>query len=91
MTWVALVTGTSSGTGQSTAIMLAQARSTVVATMRKPTTVATLEQRAVQVRVAPELRRLDVQGDASLDARPRPAGGARADRSAGEQCGRSHP
>ncbi len=66
MSRIALVTGTSSGIGLSTAVQLAQAGFTVVATMRNLDKAGPLEERATAAGVSIELRRLDVQDENSI-------------------------
>ncbi len=63
---VALVTGTSSGIGLSTAIYLARHGFQVVATMRDLSKADALKQRAASEGVSIDLRRLDVQDDNSV-------------------------
>lgn len=63
---IALITGTSSGIGLSTAVLLAQAGFTVVATMRDTTKASALESRAREAGVSLDIRPLDVQDDASV-------------------------
>ncbi len=63
---IALVTGTSSGIGLSTAVQLAQHGFTVVATMRDTTKAGSLEAQAREVGVSLDVRTLDVQDDASV-------------------------
>jgi short-subunit dehydrogenase len=57
---VALVTGTSSGIGLHTAVGLARAGLTVVATMREPGTAGALESAAAAAGVEVDIRALDV-------------------------------
>ncbi len=64
----ALVTGTSSGIGLSTAVLLAEAGFTVVATMRNLEKATPLRERAAAAGVALDVRTLDVQDDASIRA-----------------------
>jgi len=66
MTRVALVTGTSSGIGLSAAVLLARAGFTVVATMRDPARAAALNARAETSGITLDVRRLDVQDEASV-------------------------
>ncbi|GER91214.1 short-chain dehydrogenase/reductase [Dictyobacter vulcani] len=63
---VALVTGTSSGIGLSSAVLLAQHGFTVVATMRDIQKASSLEERAREAGVTIDLRTLDVQDAASV-------------------------
>lgn len=63
---IALVTGTSSGVGLSTAIQLAQSGFTVIATMRDTSKAGALQARAQEAGVHIEVRQLDVQQDASV-------------------------
>ncbi len=63
---VALVTGTSSGVGLSTAILLAQSGFTVIATMRNTAKASRLQARAQEEGVTIQIRQLDVQQDASV-------------------------
>lgn len=63
---VALVTGTSSGIGLSTAIQLAQSGFTVIATMRNTAKAGMLQARAQEAGVPIQVRQLDVQQDASV-------------------------
>lgn len=64
---VALVTGTSTGIGLSTAIHLANAGFRVVATLRDPAKATALQSRATQEGVAIDVARLDVEDDESID------------------------
>lgn len=64
---VALITGTSSGIGLSTATLLAQSGFTVVATMRNLAKSGALEERAGAAGVPLDIRELDVQDDASVN------------------------
>lgn len=66
MTRVALVTGTSSGIGLHTAVHLAQAGWTVVATMRNTAKSGPLREAAGAAGVALDVRELDVQSDGSI-------------------------
>lgn len=66
-TRVAIVTGTSTGIGLSTAIHLAKGGFRVVATMRNPSKADALQSRASQEGVAIDVARLDVEDDASID------------------------
>lgn len=68
MTQIALVTGTSSGIGLETAVALAQAGFTVVATMRNTAKSDALMSKAEAAGVSLHLRTLDVQSDASIAA-----------------------
>jgi NAD(P)-dependent dehydrogenase (short-subunit alcohol dehydrogenase family) len=63
---VALVTGTSTGIGLSTAIYLARGGFQVIATMRDLAKAEALKQRAAIEEVAIAIRRLDVQDDKSI-------------------------
>ena len=63
---IALVTGTSSGIGLSTAVQLAQHGFTVIATMRDTTKATALEAQAHEAGVNIDVRQLDVQDDASV-------------------------
>ena len=65
---VALVTGTSSGIGLSTAVQLAQQGFSVIATMRDTSKAEALEARAKEVGVTLDLQALEVQDDASVNA-----------------------
>ncbi|GAC1535671.1 MAG: SDR family oxidoreductase [Herpetosiphon sp.] len=65
---VALVTGTSSGIGLSTAILLATSGYTVVATMRDTAKKGPLIDQAREAGVTLDLRTLDVEQDASVAA-----------------------
>jgi NAD(P)-dependent dehydrogenase (short-subunit alcohol dehydrogenase family) len=65
---VALVTGTSTGIGLSTAIHLARGGFQVIATMRDLAKAEALKQRAAIEEVAIAIRRLDVQDDKSIRA-----------------------
>jgi len=67
MAQIALVTGTSSGIGLSTAVLLAQSGFTVVATMRNLAKSAVLEAHAKSAGVPLDVRRLDVQDEASVE------------------------
>ena len=66
MTKCALVTGTSTGIGMETAVALARAGFTVVATMRDLTRRSRLDSRASDERVTLDVRQLDVQSDKSV-------------------------
>src|SRR2546427_12536048 len=68
MARIALVTGTSSGIGLSTAVALARKDFTVVATMRNLGKAAALQARAKADGVALDVRQLDVQDEHSVDA-----------------------
>src|SRR2546430_17266062 len=68
MARIALVTGTSSGIGLSTAVALARAGFTVVATMRNLGKAAALQARARSEGVALDVRQLDVQDEHSVDS-----------------------
>jgi NAD(P)-dependent dehydrogenase (short-subunit alcohol dehydrogenase family) len=63
---VALVTGTSTGIGLSTAIFLARAGFHVIATMRDTTKSQPLKERATAENLQIEIVQLDVQSDASI-------------------------
>jgi NAD(P)-dependent dehydrogenase (short-subunit alcohol dehydrogenase family) len=63
---IALVTGTSSGIGLSTAVQLAQHGFTVVATMRDTKKAGSLEEQSRAADVIIDVRELDVQDDASV-------------------------
>ncbi|MFL5660934.1 MAG: SDR family oxidoreductase [Ktedonobacteraceae bacterium] len=63
---IALITGTSSGVGLSTAIQLAQSGFTVIATMRNTTKADALQARAQEADVQIEVRQLDVQQETSV-------------------------
>jgi len=63
---IAVVTGTSSGIGLSTAIVLARAGFKVIATMRDLTKADALRKRAAGESVAIDIRRLDVQDELSI-------------------------
>ena len=60
---IALVTGTSSGIGLETSIALAKAGFTVVATMRNLERSATLREKAKEVGVELDIRKLDITSD----------------------------
>jgi len=68
MSRVALVTGTSSGMGLSTAVLIAQSGFNVVATMRDIAKSGPLEAKANEAGVKLDMRRLDVQDDNSVNA-----------------------
>lgn len=63
---IALVTGTSSGIGLSTAVRLVQHGFTVIATMRDTAKAGPLQIRAREAGVGLDVRTLDVQDDASV-------------------------
>ncbi len=63
---IALITGTSSGIGLSSAVLLAQGGFTVVATLRDMAKAAPLEAKADAAGVKVEIRKLDVQDDSSV-------------------------
>ena len=65
---VALVTGTSSGIGLSTAVQLAQHGFSVIATMRDTSKAEALEARAKEAGVTLDIHALEVQDDASVEA-----------------------
>lgn len=64
---IAIVTGTSSGIGLSTAVLLAHSGFTVVATMRDLTKSGALEERAEATDTSLDIRMLDVQDEQSID------------------------
>ncbi len=66
MSKVALVTGTSSGIGLATAVLLAQSGYTVVATLRDPARADALRSEAQAAKVKLDIRQMDVQDDASV-------------------------
>src|SRR5205809_6864227 len=68
MARIALVTGTSSGIGLGTAVALARAGFTVVATMRNLGKAAALQARAKADGVTLDVRQLDVQDEHSVEA-----------------------
>jgi NAD(P)-dependent dehydrogenase (short-subunit alcohol dehydrogenase family) len=63
---IALITGTSSGIGLSSAVQLAQQGFTVVATMRDTTKAAPLQKLANEANVTIEIRQLDVEDNHSV-------------------------
>lgn len=63
---IALITGTSSGIGLNTAVTLAQAGYTVVATMRNLAKADTLRQAALQAGVELDVRQMDVQDQSGV-------------------------
>ena len=63
---IALITGTSSGIGLSTAVQLGQQGFTIIATMRDTTKAGPLEAQAQAAGVTIDIRKLDVQDDASV-------------------------
>jgi NAD(P)-dependent dehydrogenase (short-subunit alcohol dehydrogenase family) len=65
---VALVTGTSSGIGLYSAVMLAEAGYSVVATMRNTAKATALQDLARQHKVEIDVRQLDVEDEASVTA-----------------------
>ena len=65
---IALITGTSSGIGLHSAVQLAQAGYTVVATLRNPAKADALKQEAAAQKVELDIRQLDVQDNASVAA-----------------------
>jgi NAD(P)-dependent dehydrogenase (short-subunit alcohol dehydrogenase family) len=65
---IALVTGTSSGIGLSTAVLLGKAGFTTVATLRDLSRAKTLQERARSEGVTLDLRALDVCSQGSVDA-----------------------
>ena len=67
MSRIALITGTSTGIGLSTAIALARAGFSVVATMRDPAKADALLSRARTEGVTVDVRALDVQDDGSVE------------------------
>ena len=68
MPHIALVTGTSSGVGLSAAVLLARAGFHVIATMRDLNKAEPLKARVSAAGVHLEVRQLDVQDQASIDA-----------------------
>ena len=68
MSRIALVTGTSSGIGLSTSVLLAKSGFNVVATMRDMGKAASVEAKAKEAGVKLDMRRLDVQDDNSVNA-----------------------
>ncbi|MFP5406944.1 MAG: SDR family NAD(P)-dependent oxidoreductase, partial [Gammaproteobacteria bacterium] len=62
------MTGTSSGIGLSTAVLLAKAGFTTVATLRNPSRAKALEERARSEGVTLDVQPLDVCNQASVDA-----------------------
>src|SRR5262245_30464278 len=64
---VALITGTSTGIGLSTAIYFARAGYTTIATMRDPTKADALRARASKGGVSVNFAKLDVQDDSSVE------------------------
>lgn len=66
MASIALVTGTSTGIGLSTAVLLAKAGFTVVATMRNLDKAERLRARATEEGVRLDIRALDVESDTSV-------------------------
>jgi NAD(P)-dependent dehydrogenase (short-subunit alcohol dehydrogenase family) len=66
MSRIALITGTSSGIGLSSAIHLAKAGFQVVATMRDPAKAGPLQERARAEGITLDVRPLDVQSDSSV-------------------------
>ena len=68
MTQIALITGTSSGIGLATAVVLARSGFRVVATMRDLGKATALRDRAAREGVELDLRQLDVVDQASVDA-----------------------
>jgi NAD(P)-dependent dehydrogenase (short-subunit alcohol dehydrogenase family) len=67
MSKIALVTGTSSGIGLSTAVLLAKSGFTTVATLRDPDKAGALRDRAHAEGVTVDVQRLDVLDQASVD------------------------
>lgn len=63
---IALVTGTSTGIGLSTAVLLAQAGFTVVATMRNTAKADHLKKQVQEANVNIDIRQLDVESDDSV-------------------------
>lgn len=68
MSKVALITGTSSGIGLSTAVVLARAGFTVIATMRNVNKADALRERAGREGVTLDIQPLDVSSTAAVDA-----------------------
>lgn len=68
MSKIALVTGTSSGVGLSSAIVLAKAGFTTVATVRNLERTEALRERASRESVTLDIRQLDVSDQSSVDA-----------------------
>jgi NAD(P)-dependent dehydrogenase (short-subunit alcohol dehydrogenase family) len=68
MAGIALITGTSTGIGLATAVALAKAGYTTVATMRDTARAGALQERAAAEGVTVELERLDVTDQGSIDA-----------------------
>lgn len=68
MNRIVVVTGTSSGIGLSTSVLLAQSGFQVIATMRDVARAAPLEAKANEAGVKLEIRNLDVQDDNSVHA-----------------------
>jgi short-subunit dehydrogenase len=64
---VALVTGTSSGIGLETAVALAKAGFTVVATMRNPERAQALRAKVQEATVEVDIRKLDITSDAEAE------------------------
>lgn len=64
---IALITGTSSGIGLHSAVLLAKAGYTVIATMRNLDKASALQREADLQKVSVELRQLDVQDQTSVD------------------------
>ena len=64
---VALVTGTSSGIGLETAVALAKAGFTVVATMRTPERAQALRAKVQEAAVEVDIRKLDITSDAEAE------------------------
>src|SRR5947199_10192842 len=73
MARIALVTGTSSGIGLGTAVALARAGFTVVATMRNLRQAVSLQARAKRDGVPLDVRQLDLQDEHAVDDRARGA------------------
>ena len=67
-TGVALVTGTSSGIGLDSAVALAKAGFTVVATMRNLERAEALRTKAREIGVEVDIRKLDITSDAEAQA-----------------------
>ena len=66
MSKIILITGTSTGVGLQTAVLLAGQGHTVYATMRNPEKKTALEKEAQKSKVSLRIMRLDVQDEASI-------------------------